>query len=59
MSLKTLVFIAGFAYTLIIGGSLLGYRYFIVFPEIEKASIELHENDIKAIYALYDGQKIR
>lgn len=57
MSLKTLVFIAAFAYTLIIGGSLLGYRYFIVFPEIEKASIELHENDIKAIYALYNGQK--
>lgn len=57
MPLKALVFLAAVAYTLIIGGSLLGYRFFIVFPQIEQASIELHENDIKAIYALYEGQK--
>lgn len=57
MRLKTLVFIAAISYTLVIGGSLLFYRLFIVYPEIKQATLELHNNNLTAIYASYVNER--
>ena len=53
MSLKTLVFISAFLYTLFIGGGLLGYRLLIVYPALKQATSELHKQDIEAVYGAY------
>lgn len=53
MSLKSLVFISAVLYTLIIGGGLLGYRLFVVYPALKQATSELHKQDIEAVYDAY------
>jgi len=57
MRLRTLVFIAAISYTLVIGGGLLFYRLFVVYPTIEQATIELHNNNLTAIYASYVNER--
>ncbi len=57
MSLRSLVFLAAISYTLIIGGSLLGYRLLVVFPALLESTIELHSNDIKAVYSAYNSER--
>lgn len=57
MHLRTLVILAATAYTLIIGGSLLLYRIFVVFPSLEASILERHQNDLRAVYATYINER--
>ena len=58
MTLRSLVLLAAISYTLIIGGSLFGYRLFIVHPALIESTIEQHQNDIKAVFAAYETEKV-
>lgn len=57
MHLRTLVILAATAYTLIIGGSLLLYRIFVVFPSLEANTLDKHKNDLRAVYATYVNER--
>lgn len=57
MHLRTLVILAATAYTLIIGGSLLLYRVFVVFPSLEANTLDRHRNDLRAVYATYVNER--
>jgi len=57
MHLRTLVILAATAYTLIIGGSLLLYRIFVVFPSLEINTLNQHRNDLRAVYATYINER--
>lgn len=58
MTLRSLVFLAAISYTLVIGGSLFGYRILVVFPALLESTIERHSNDIKAVYSAYSSEKL-
>jgi diguanylate cyclase (GGDEF)-like protein len=58
MTLRSLVLLAAISYTLIIGGSLFGYRLFIVYPALIESTIEQHQNDIEAVFAAYETEKV-
>lgn len=53
MQLRTLVFIAAIAYTIVIGGSMLLYRLIVVYPELESSTLDLHNGNLLAIYSTY------
>lgn len=57
MNLRTLVWLAAISYTLVIGGSLLLYRLLVVYPTIEQAALELRQNNISALAAVYNNDK--
>ncbi len=57
MNLKTLFWLAALTYTLVIGGSLLLYRLYIVFPVIEAATIDARMQSIKGISARYMNER--
>jgi len=57
MNLRTLVWLAAFTYTLVIGGALLLYRLYIVYPPIETAALAKHQNDIKAIQTTFFNER--
>ncbi len=58
MNLRTLVWLAALSYTLVIGGSLLLYRLLVVYPTIEQAALELRQNNISALAAVYENDKV-
>ncbi len=53
MTLKALILLAAFCYTLVIGGGMLFYRVYIAYPEVATITLESHKSDIKAIKATY------
>ncbi len=53
MNLKTLFWLAALFYAFVIGGSLLLYRLYIVFPAIEEATIDARMHNIKVMSASY------
>ncbi|NVK38644.1 MAG: diguanylate cyclase [Gammaproteobacteria bacterium] len=53
MTLKALIFLASFCYTLVIGGGMAFYRVFIAYPEIAAITLDSHKSDLKAIHATY------
>jgi diguanylate cyclase (GGDEF)-like protein len=57
MSLRTLVWLAAISYTLVIGGSLLLYRLLVVYPTIEETALELRQNNITALAAVYENDR--
>ena len=57
MNLRTLVWLAALTYTLVIGGGLLCYRLFVVYPPIKAATLEKHQNDIKAIQTTFSNER--
>jgi len=57
MNLRTLVWLSALTYTVVIGGGLLCYRLFIVYPPIKAAALEKHQNDIKAIQTTFSHER--
>jgi len=57
MNLRTLVWLAALTYTFVIGGGVLCYRLFVVYPPIEAATLEKHQNDIKAIQTTFSNER--
>jgi len=57
MNLRTLVWLAALTYTFVIGGGLLCYRLFVVYPPIAAATLEKHQNDIKAIQTTFSNER--
>jgi len=57
MNLKSLVCLAAIAYTLVIGGSLLLYRLFIVLPSLQTAELDLRKYNISAIASVYASDR--
>ncbi len=53
MNLKTLFWLAALFYTFVIGGSLLLYRLYIVFPAIEEATVDARMQNIRVMNASY------
>jgi len=57
MNLRTLVWLSALTYTFVIGGGLLCYRLFVVYPPIKAAALEKHQNDIKAIQTTFSNER--
>lgn len=57
MRLRSFVILAAAAYTIIIGGSLLLYRIYIVYPSIEAGVLNQHEQEIRGVYAAYVNER--
>ena len=57
MNLRTLFWLAALSYTLVIGGSLLLYRLYIVFPAIEQTTIDARMQNIRAVSASYLNER--
>ncbi len=57
MHLKTLFWLAALIYTFVIGGSLLLYRLYIVFPAIEAATIDARMQNIRVMSASYMNER--
>jgi len=48
--------LAALTYTLVIGGGMLFYRLFIVYPELERITLDSHKDDFKIIKYIYQNQ---
>jgi diguanylate cyclase (GGDEF)-like protein len=57
MNLKTLFWLAALTYTLVIGGSLLLYRLYVVFPAIEDATLNARIQSVQSISSLYMAER--
>ena len=57
MNLRTLFWLAALSYTLVIGGSLLLYRLYVVFPAIEQATIDARMQNIRAALGSYQNER--
>jgi len=57
MNLRTFVWLSALTYTFVIGGGLLCYRLFVVYPPIKAAALEKHQNDIKAIQTTFSNER--
>jgi|GEM_PF-1847137 len=57
MNLRTLFWLTALSYTLVIGGSLLVYRLYVVFPAIEQATIDARMQNILAALGGYQNER--
>lgn len=57
MRLKHLVWLACLLYVAVIGGSIVLQRIYVVFPELEAATKEVHQGNIQSIYATFVAER--
>lgn len=57
MRLKNLVLLASLLYVAFIGGGIVLQRIFVVFPELEAATKEVHQSNVQSIYATFVSER--